>query len=149
GREALSAVLRASDSGGQIPQLGVVLCKAWGVSSLIDLARAANSVPPPDFSALSLAVIASNDEIALAVLSRAGKELAELAHVVIQRLFGDNDAVVPVARTGGVFRHANLVSEVFYNELRSLSPRVDLLATIVESVDGALRMARKASQASL
>lgn len=144
GREAVSAVLRANDRGNQGSSLDVALCKAWGVRSLMDLARAANSVPPPDFAALSPAVIANKDVISQTVLSRAGKELAELAHVILRRLFGDGDAIVPVAMTGGVFRHSELVREVFYNELRGLDPRADIREEMIEPVEGALRMARRA-----
>jgi N-acetylglucosamine kinase-like BadF-type ATPase len=145
GREAVSAVLRASDRGPEMPQPAAALCKAWGVGSLLDLARAANSVPPPDFSALAPSVIAGNDDISHAVLSRAGRELAELAQVVIRRLFADADAVVPVATTGGVFRHSETVREVFYHELRRLSPHAEVRAQIVEPVQGALQMARRAA----
>ncbi len=147
GREAVSVVLRASDHGDE-PLLAAALCKAWGVGTLLDLARAANSVPPPDFSALAPAVMGSENDVAMTVLSRAGRELAELAHVVIRRLFGDGAAVLPVAMTGGVFRHAVVVREVFYNELRRLDPRVDVRAQIVEPVNGALQMARKAANGS-
>ena len=148
GREAVSAVLRASDGGDEIPSLAAALCKAWGVGTLLDLARAANSVPPPDFSALAPAVMGSKDDVAMTVLSRAGRELSELVHVVIRRLFGHGDEIVPVAMTGGVFRHAEVVREVFYNELRRLDPRADVRPQIVEPVHGALQMARKAASRS-
>ena len=58
------------------PSLGQGLFRAWGVSSLLDLARAANSVPSPDFATLFRAVVASEDEIARNVLQHAGRELA-------------------------------------------------------------------------
>jgi hypothetical protein len=45
--------------------------------------------------------------------------------------------------TGGVFRHAPLVRQVFYNELRALDPRVEVNPQVVEPVEGALRMARR------
>lgn len=152
GRAAISAVLRASDRTGESPQklpqgqLAAGLCKAWGVTSLLDLARAANSVPPPDFAALFPAVAASKDPLALQVLSDAGRELAEVAAVVAQRLFPKDVAgPVPVAMTGGVFRHAELTKGIFYNELRRLDPRVEIDPTPVEPVEGALRMARRAA----
>ena len=46
--------------------------------------------------------------------------------------------------TGGVFRHSPLVRQVFYNELRTLDPRVEVNPQVVDPVDGALRMARRA-----
>ena len=65
---------------------------------------------------------------------------------MIQRLFDeDDDGSVPVAMIGGVFRHAALVRETFYNELRKLAPRARVLPDVVDPVEGALRMARKAA----
>ncbi len=163
GRAAVSTVLRASDPfsvdlacsdtrGGTLENplpnssLAAALCKAWGVTSLVDLARAANSIPPPDFAALFPAVAASQDALATQVLSRAGTELAQVAAVVIHRLFSKGQAAsVPVAMVGGVFRHAALVRQVFYNELRALDPRVEVNPQVVDPVEGALRMARRAA----
>ena len=68
GRAAVSAILRAADPRDETPDrdpppeisLSRALLKAWGVSSLMDLARAANSIPPPDFAALFPAVAAKS-----------------------------------------------------------------------------------------
>ena len=74
-----------------------------------------------------------------------GRELAEIAAVVIGRLFGDEQTgSVHVAMIGGVFRHASVVRQVFYNELRKLDPRAEILPQVVEPVEGALKMARRA-----
>ena len=100
GRTAVNAVLRASDSSddASVSSLAKAMFKVWGVTTLSDLARAANSIPPPDFAALSPAVLASEDAIAGEVLLRAGRELAEIAAVVSGRLFPAGAAgVVPVA----------------------------------------------------
>ncbi|HME34133.1 MAG TPA: BadF/BadG/BcrA/BcrD ATPase family protein [Candidatus Sulfotelmatobacter sp.] len=172
GRAAVSAVLRAADrfpsdrfpsdlspsdlypaeSRDGTPEtrthssFAEALFKIWGVRSLADLARAGNSIPPPDFAALFPAVAASTDDLATQVLARAGKELASIAAVVILRLFAkDQSLSVPVAMTGGVFRHAPLVRQVFYNELRAMEPRAVVNPQVVEPVEGALRMARRAA----
>jgi glucosamine kinase len=152
GRAAVSAVLRASDrvcgtAENILPgKFVTALCKVWGVTSLADLAQAANSIPPPDFAALFPVVAASQDVLALQVLSNAGRELAEIAAVVANRLFPkDETGPVPVAMTGGVFRHAVLTRGDFYNELRQLDPRVEINPRLVEPVEGALRMARRAA----
>jgi glucosamine kinase len=168
GRAAVGAVLRASDpivetqavetkATAPLPDssLAAALLKAWGVNSLIDLARAANSIPPPDFSALFPAVATSKDDLALQVLSSAGKELAQLAAVVMCSLFAHDapdsvpTATIPVGMTGGVFRHAPLVRQVFYNELRRLDPRAEINPQVVDPVEGALRLARKAAAKSV
>ena len=154
GREAVKAVLHASDrtsenSHGAFEHTPYVkaLMKAWGVTSLRDLARAANSIPPPDFAVLFPAVAASEDELALQVLSKAGRELADVAAVVIRRLFVPGKVnAVPVAMTGGVFRHSILIRGDFYNELHRLDPRVEVNPNVVDPVEGALRMARRAGR---
>lgn len=146
GRTAVSAVLRASDRGEDAPSaLAAALFKVWGVRSIHDLALAANSIPPPDFAALSPAVIASSDLLALNVLDAAGRELAEVADVVIKRLFADGDDDVHVAMTGGVFRHSKPVRESFWNQLRRLDLRTEIRPEVVDPVEGALRMARRAA----
>jgi glucosamine kinase len=153
GREAVRAVLRASEETNAEPQDSVflpfaaALCQVWSVSSLIDLARIANSVPPPDFAALFPVVASSKDRLALQIQSNAGKELARITGIVSHRLFASKDASsVPVAMIGGVFRYSLTVRESFYNELRRLDPRVEVTAEVVEPVSGALRMARESAK---
>jgi len=157
GRQTVSAALRGadqqknSDDREQFENSPLVsaLMRAWGVHSLLDLARAANAVPPPDFSALFRAVASTDSAIASKVLESAGRELAQLAVVVIERLFPADDASpVRVAITGGVFRHAALVREVFYTELGRIEPRAEVNQNIVDSVEGALRLARRAAKVS-
>jgi len=142
-------LLRESDRDDRISSspLAKGLFRGWGVNSLLDLAHAGNSVPPPDFAALFPAISGSNDELARQVLRSAGRELAQLAEIVIAKLFGnDRSAPVPVAMIGGVFRHSELVRQVFYNELRRLDPRVEVKPQVVEPVVGALNMARAAAR---
>ncbi|HXX01615.1 MAG TPA: BadF/BadG/BcrA/BcrD ATPase family protein [Candidatus Acidoferrales bacterium] len=156
GRSAVSAVLRAADltdEGSearirlQNSSIVAALFKSWGVNSFADLARAANSIPPPDFATLFPPVAGSGDDLGAQVLVRAGRELAQLGVVVIRRLFAGGDAAtVPVAMIGGVFRHAPQVREVFYNELRVIDARVEVNPQVVEPVEGALRLARRAAR---
>jgi len=155
GRAAVSAVLRAhdrreNDPAKTDPPLLAALLKSWSVNSPADLALAANSIPPPDFAALFPAVLASSeagDELARGVLAHAGRELAQLAALVSHGLLSEALAV-PVAMAGGVFRHAVLVREVFYNEIRQLDPRADVIPQVVDPVEGALRLACSASGAN-
>ena len=148
GRVAVNAVLRASDRSGRVgtSRLAASLSKQWKADSLLDLARAANAVPPPNFAALFPSVADSRDQLAQDVLGWAGRELAEIASVVIGQLFAkDQSDPVPVAMTGGVFRHSEIVREVFYNELRRLDPRAQVNPRVVDPVEGALRLARQAA----
>jgi glucosamine kinase len=153
GLEAVRAVLRAADHAGEdfshaVPhsRLAAALQETWRVRSLANLARAANAIPPPDFAALFPVVAASQDELALQVLSSAGLELAQVTAVVTHRLFSSIEVkTVPVAMTGSVFRHAAVAKDAFYNELQRLDPRVEINPVIVEPVEGALRLARRAA----
>lgn len=152
GRAAVGAVLRASDQTYGAAEdilhgpLATALCRVWDVTSLADLARAANAIPPPDFAALFPAVATSKDALALQVLSNAGRELAQVGAIVVNRLFpNDEEGPVPVAMTGSVFRHALLTRGDFYNELRRLDARVEISPQVVNPVEGALRMARRAA----
>jgi N-acetylglucosamine kinase-like BadF-type ATPase len=148
GRVAVSAVLRASDRSARVgtSELAAALSKQWKADSLLDLARAANAVPPPNFAALFPSVADSQDQLAQDVLRWAGRELAAIACVVIGQLFAkDQNDPVPVAMTGGVFRHSEIVREVFYNELRRLDPRGQVNPRVVDPVEGALRLARQAA----
>ncbi len=154
GRAAVSAVLRSADESGtrvratqssdppQSPLASAVM-GAWNSSSLSDLAREANSIPPPDFSSLFPAILASGDGQSLKILTEAGSELARLAAIVTNRLFPkEMPGPVPVAVIGGVFRHAKVVRESFYNEVWRLDPRGEINPEVVEPVEGALRLAR-------
>jgi len=153
GRVAINAVLRAvdrlaagSEESSALENLSyvVALKRTWGVDSIPDLARAANSIPPPDLAALFPAVAASHDRLAEQVLSDAGRELARIAAVVIGRLFPPEEIqTVPVAMIGGVFRHAAVVRQDFYNELRAFDSRVEVNQQVVDPVEGALRLARR------
>jgi glucosamine kinase len=160
GRAAVSAALRAADQiennqtdrirpreshGAESTQSPLItaLLKAWDVTTVADLARTANSIPPPDFAALFPAVLASADHLSTQILAQAGRELAQLAAIVTHRLFSeDSSPSVPVAITGGVFRHAQVVREIFYNELSRLDARVEINPNVVEPVEGALNLAR-------
>jgi glucosamine kinase len=144
GRTAVGAVLRAQENGER-PALLAAIEKAWQATTLNDLVRLANASPPPDFSALFPLVLSaanSGDAVARAVLTRGGRELAELTKSVIQRLFSGS---VPVAMVGGVFRQSALVRQVFYNHLAAEFPNVTVNPTVVEPVLGALELAREAA----
>jgi glucosamine kinase len=150
GREAVRVMLRKHDEEPDTPNtiFASALCEVWNASSLHDLALTASAVPPPDFASLFPVVAASKDELSAQIQSAAGMELARIAGIVIRRLFRDEAGAVPVAMIGGVFRHAATVRGNFYNELRQLDERVEINPQVVEPVDGALRMARRAARTS-
>jgi N-acetylglucosamine kinase-like BadF-type ATPase len=149
GRMAVAALLRSVDhvADDRIAELTSVLLReiktVWTSESFEQLARTANT--NPDFSALLPAVLAAadaGDEVARRVLTQAGKELAELAGIVVQRLFAKDETDIPLAMVGGVFRYAHRVGEVFSDTLRKLDSRLQINPNVVEPVTGALQMAR-------
>jgi glucosamine kinase len=145
GRRAVSAVLDAKEAGEDPPLLGTIL-KLWKLTTLDELVRSANASPPPDFSSLfplALAAAEAGDGLAHGVLNEAGVELATLARNVIRRLFAGVGSV-PVAMSGGVFRQSEVVREVFYNAVIADFPHASVHADVVEAVQGALALARKA-----
>jgi glucosamine kinase len=161
GRAAVSAVLRAIDeeaidqetideekdqSAAKLSPLFLELKAALKVNSLDEFVRSANSTA--DFAALFPAAVVAGqagDALAQQVLTRAGSELAQLARIVVRRLFWSDSAnpSISLAIAGGVFRHSQRVREVFCDELHKLDPRLEVNPQIVEPVGGALQMARR------
>ena len=94
GRAAVAAALRAWDENqGENAALLASMMKSWCLESRESLVLAANATPSPDFAALFPAVLASadsGDRSARDVLAQAGSHLAELAGIVVRRLFPDS-----------------------------------------------------------
>lgn len=88
GQEALRAGFWAKDRG--VPtELLKVIGEFWGVGSLGEIVEKANERPSPDFAALAPVVARSaedGDELAAAVLERAGTELAEQVMLVALKM---------------------------------------------------------------
>ncbi|MGB8985623.1 MAG: BadF/BadG/BcrA/BcrD ATPase family protein [Candidatus Sulfotelmatobacter sp.] len=153
GRTAVAALLRAADESGdnrvdQRSRFFHEVKSIWKVESLDQLTRTANT--NPDFAALLPAVVTAadaGDEVARKVLSQAGRELADLAAIVVRSLFPEGiacgHATIPLALVGGVFRYALRVREIFCETLRQLDPRLEVNRNVVEPVAGALQIARK------
>ncbi len=155
GRNAVAMMFRAYDlaqkeSGRCLhPDLELfhVLQTSWNSTTIDDLVRTANAIPAPNFAALFPGILGcanAGDELSRQVLTRAARELAQLASVIIPRLFPEKDlnTRIPLAMVGGVFRHSDLVRKVFYNEMKTLYSAAEILLQVVEPVEGALRLAR-------
>jgi N-acetylglucosamine kinase-like BadF-type ATPase len=155
GRAAVAKLLRAVDQGDpaakdqsvrEQSRLSHELSAVWNLTSIEQLARAGNSAA--DFAALFPAVLAAADAgdiLARDVLAQAGGELAQLAELVLRRLFADGDGA-HVATIGGVFRYSETVREVFCSEVSKLNRRVEVNQRVVDPVAGALEMARNAQR---
>ncbi len=161
GRTAVGALLRGIDerieagNGENVAEelpLYRELKAAWKLHALDEFVRMGNA--NPDFAALLPTIVASaegGDALAERVLTQAGRELAQLAIILVSRVFPDGDATqsaIPLALAGGVFRHSGRVREVFCDEIGKVNLRVQVSAQIVEPVVGALQMARQLGQQS-
>ena len=160
GRAAVSGVLRAIDEridaekNAELTADTSLLFREmktiWNLRSLDEFVRNANS--NPHFAALLPAIVVAAhgaDALAQRVLTQAGAELAQLAGIVVRRLFRKDDVglpKVPLAMVGGVFRHSTTVREVFCQEVRQLDARLEVNSHVVEPVAGALQMARQANR---
>lgn len=152
GAAAVSALLRVADQSedGQATAEDSLLFgemkAAWGLRSVDELATAASATSR--FARLFPAILAAadaGDALAQRVLAQAGRELAQLATIVVRRLFAGsngNRPAVLLAMAGGVFRHSPTVREVFRDELLKLDPSLEVNPQVVDPVLGALQMAR-------
>jgi glucosamine kinase len=144
GLRAVCEAVRAADQSTTMPPFLEPLMQVRHEASFDEFVRAANS--NPDFAAFFPVVVSeaeAGDSTAQQVLNEAGVELANLATIVSGKLLVDHDAAVPLATAGGVFRHARIVRESFYNEIRRLPRNFAVKTEIVEPVHGALQMARR------
>ncbi|HXE90147.1 MAG TPA: BadF/BadG/BcrA/BcrD ATPase family protein [Terriglobales bacterium] len=144
GRAAVAAALRAFDAG-TTTALAAGILNAWQVATRDDVARMANSHPPPDFAALfpiALTAADRGDALARDILIRAGTELAQLARIVSRRLWPGQSAV-RVRICGGVFMNSFCVQQVFENSLRAERPDAAVTFGMVDAAAGALAYARR------
>ena len=146
GRSAVAAALRAYDSGLSTGLIACIL-NSWHLATRDDVARVANASPPPDYATLLPQILATadaGDGAARDVLLQAGTELAQLAKIVVRRLWpGASGAQVALA--GGVFHNSELVRRVFTNSLRAERPQAEIIEG-AEPVEGALALARRGGQ---
>lgn len=150
GRRAIAHAMRAYD-GKQPTSLLDAVMKAWDLSTIEALVSIANSNPPPDFSSLLPAVLRcaeGGDESASEILDSAANELAQLASIVIRKLWPDS-AEVDVAVTGGVFVHSPQIRQMFAKLVSAEHSGVTVKLEPVHPVMGALSMARQRNSVSV
>jgi glucosamine kinase len=148
GVEAVRAALSERDCG-QHSGLLKDLMAGLGARDFEDFIVRLNGNPPVDFAPLFPIVLAASDDgdsLASEILKRAGRELAGLAGIVIERLFGKQST--SVATHGGVFASSRIVREHFEQELKSRHPRAGLLDREIDPARGALERARREFKAA-
>lgn len=145
GVEALRAALWGRDRGVSTVLLDAVM-EFWELESLGELIERANSQPAPNFAGLAPTVAqcaADGDELAIAVLERAGEELGDhIALVHLKMMEAGDIGPVRVAYTGSVLEKIDAVRESMVAMLAESAPDLTVLEGAVESLDGALWRAR-------
>lgn len=147
GHAAVAAAMRAFDRD-QDTQLHCYINDAFQVDTREQVVKAANATPPPNFARLFPVVVQAADEgdaVASEVLARAGEELAELAAIVIGKLW-PIEASVRVGMVGGVFQNSDAVRRSFCDTMKRQCPEAEINMSVAEPVAGALSLARKSIQ---
>ena len=151
GQEALRGAFWAKDRNvptSLLIEIGVF----WDVDSIGEIVEKANQRPGPDFAALTPVVVKcaeQGDDLARAVLERAGEELAEqVALVALKMQETGKKGEVGLAYTGSVIEHIGIVRESLVRALKKSAPRVRLMEGAVDSLEGALWRARGGGKVS-
>lgn len=150
GVEAVRAGFWARDRGIKTNLLEEVQ-SAWGLSSLGEVVEKGNDRPGPDFAALVPLVVRcaeGGDEMARAVLERAGADLAEWITLVATKMMettGDSDEPIGVAYVGSILEHVAIVRQTMIAGLAESAPQTHVLEGAVNSLEGALWRARTAA----
>lgn len=149
GQEALRGGFWAADRN--IPTVLLEEIGAfWDLDSIGEIVEKANERPSPDFAALAPVVVKcaeQGDDLANAVLERAGEELAEQVSLVALRMLETGSkGEVGLAYTGSVIEHIGIVRESMVRALGKSAPRVKVLEGAVDSLEGALWRARGGGQ---
>jgi len=151
GQEALRAGFWAKDRGVSTNLL-TDIGEFWGAKSLGEIVEIANARPGPDFPALTPVVVRcaeAGDELAAAVLERAGVELAEqVALVALKMEESGTQRKIEAAYTGSVLEHISPVRSAMIKALETSSPIVKVMDGAVDSLEGALWRAREAGKST-
>lgn len=145
GQEAVKAGLWGRDRGVPTRLLEVIQA-FWGLESLGELVEKGNAQPGADFAELAPVVMQcaeEGDELATAVLERAGQELAEQVALVHLKMMEAGDiGTVGVAHTGSVLERISMVRRAMVKALGESAPGVKVMEGAVDSIEGALWRAR-------
>ena len=149
GQEALRAGFWAKDR--DVPTtLLTEIGDLWGTKSLGEIVEMANARPGPDLPSLAPLVAKcadAGDELAAAVLERAGIELAEqVALVALKMTESGSKRKIEAAYTGSVLEHISPVRSSLIAALKKSSPAVRLREGAIDPLEGALWRAREAGK---
>ena len=144
-QEALRAGFWARDRGIATTLL-TAIGEFWKLKTIGEIVEMANARPGPDFPALAPVVVQcaeAGDELATAVLKRAGAELAELVALVALKMEDSGpQSSIGVAYTGSVLEHIALVRSAMVAALQKAAPHIHVMEGAVDALEGALWRAR-------
>lgn len=149
GLEGIKAGLWARDREMETNLLSEIQ-SFWKLDSVGELLEKGNARPGPDFAALCPVIVKcaeQGDELADAVLRRAGTELAEpVALMTVKMMESGDDGEIGVAYTGSVLEHVATVRESMIAALRESAPRAKVILGAADSLEGALWRARHSAE---
>lgn len=149
-RDGLSAIVRAHDGRGKPTKMTEMLCYDYDMCSPEDLPRFvyATTTHADDIARYGKLVIEAarrGDDVASEILDRAGRELGECILAVSRRL--DLCATeFPVAYVGGAFHAGDLLLDPLRTTLHREAPSATLITPKQTPVEGAAKMAIRASE---
>jgi len=150
GLEAVRSGFWAKDRGIETSLLDEIQ-NFWELASLGEVIEMGNARPGPDFAALVPLVVRcaeSGDEMARAVLERAGVDLAELVALVsvkMRETSSESESTIGVAYAGSVLEHIAMVRQAMIEALAESAPQAHVMEGAVNSLEGALWRARTAA----
>lgn len=144
-RKALQAVAHASDERGPKTALTGAALMYFKVTTPDDLSTAIYSPAMTNdrlagFTRDVVRVARAEDEVALAILQEAGKELGVAAVAVIKKLRMQNEKF-PVATVGGVYGAGDLVLDTMREEIEKTARHAVLSEALFPPVVAAARLA--------
>jgi N-acetylglucosamine kinase-like BadF-type ATPase len=142
GRKAIASALRDFDGRGSHTRLGEDLCRALKLRRITEVVGA--SLPPHRIGALFAVVegaARAGDPVARRLCQEAGRDLADLARALLERMDALNQNLRVVC-AGGVFKSSVRVRRSFARHVRHDAPRIRIALLRREAVEGALALAR-------
>lgn len=149
-RDGMAAIVRAHDGRGRATRMTEMLCFQYGMCDPADLPRFvyAATTHADDiarYGKLVMDAAESQDPVALEILERAGRELAQCVLAVADKL-EMTDAAFPVAYVGGAFHAGELLLGPMRRVISQGAPGAHLLKPQRSPVEGAAMMAIHAAR---
>lgn len=156
GRQALQAVLRASDGRGPATLLSTLVMEQWQLRHAGEILGPAYSEEGKEqvarLAPLVLRAAQAGDATARRIVRRAGNELARLALTASRHLSFPEDAGVPLALGGGLLLNEVVLREAFllvWQRHRPVGPIVLAKDPALSAARAALLFTREATEAEM